>query len=66
MLTHRLGSTSFLQRRLKVGYSRAGRLMDLLEEQGIVGPGDGSKPREVLLELDEWHARQAARSASVD
>jgi DNA segregation ATPase FtsK/SpoIIIE-like protein len=60
VLTHRLGSTSFLQRRLKVGYSRAGRLMDLLEEQGVVGPGDGSKPREVLIELEDWQARRGA------
>ncbi len=40
-------SASFLQRRLKVGYARAARLLDLLEEQGVIGPGDGAKPREV-------------------
>jgi S-DNA-T family DNA segregation ATPase FtsK/SpoIIIE len=48
----KLGSTSGLQRRLKVGYARAGRIMDMLEAKGVVGPPDGSKPREVLLDAD--------------
>ena len=46
-------STSLLQRRLKIGYSRAARIIDLLEEQGVIGPGDGAKPREVLLDRFE-------------
>ena len=41
-------SASLLQRRLKVGYARAARLLDLLEAQGFIGPGDGAKPREIL------------------
>ena len=41
-------STSYLQRKLKLGYARAARLMDVLEERGVIGPGDGAKPREVL------------------
>lgn len=47
-------SVTYLQRKFKLGYARAARLMDLLEERGIVGPAQGSKPREVLLTLSEW------------
>jgi len=43
-------SASLLQRRLKVGYARAARLLDLMEEDGIIGPGDGAKPREVYVD----------------
>jgi S-DNA-T family DNA segregation ATPase FtsK/SpoIIIE len=47
------GSVSYLKRRLKVGHSRAGRIMDQLEEVGVVGPAQGSKPREVLLSKEQ-------------
>ena len=53
VVRHQQGSVSLLQRRLKVGYSRAARLVDELEAAGIVGPFDGSKAREVLVETDE-------------
>jgi len=45
-------STSLLQRRLSIGYGRAAKLIDAMHEQGLVGPADGSKPREVLVGLD--------------
>ena len=53
-------SASLLQRRLRVGYARAARLLDLLEENGIIGPGDGAKPREVYIRQDGTIAQESA------
>ncbi len=54
-------STSLLQRRLKLGYARAARVMDQMEERGIIGPSEGSKPRRVLITKDEWMEIQLRR-----
>jgi S-DNA-T family DNA segregation ATPase FtsK/SpoIIIE len=52
IVQNQVGSTSLLQRRMKLGYNRAGRLMDQLEAAGIVGPNQGSKAREVLIKTE--------------
>ena len=53
-----MASVSMLQRRLKLGYSRAARLVDQMEEKGVVGPFEGSKPRQVLITKDQWQEMQ--------
>ena len=50
-------STSMIQRRMKVGYARAGRMIDDMEQLGVVGPHQGSKPREVLMTYSQWLER---------
>jgi DNA segregation ATPase FtsK/SpoIIIE-like protein len=66
VVLHQQASTSMLQRRLKVGYSRAARLLDLLEERGVVGPSEGAKGREVLITEDDLDDRLTGRAPGIE
>ena len=58
-------SVSMLQRRLKLGYARAARIMDEMEERGIVGHFEGSKPRQLLITKEQWQAMQSGEQLSI-
>lgn len=66
ILETKQASVSMLQRRLKLGYARAARIVDEMEERGIVGPFEGSKPRQLLITKEQWDAMQAGEQTSID
>ena len=59
-------SVSMLQRRLMLGYARAARIVDEMEEKGIVGPFQGSKPRAILVTKEQWAAMRCGQSEQMD
>ena len=59
-----MASTTLLQKRLKLGYARASRIIDELADKGIIGPYEGQKPRKVLITKEQWYEMQANSGAS--
>ena len=66
ILETKQASVSMLQRRLKLGYARAARIVDEMEEKGIVGPFQGSKPREILITKEQWEVMKSGKPAQMD
>ena len=66
IMESRQASTSMLQRRLKLGYSRAARIIDQIEERGIIGPFEGSKPRQILISREEWQEMKLRRNMPIE
>ena len=66
ILETKQASVSMLQRRLKLGYARAARIVDEMEEKGIVGPFQGSKPREILITQDQWEAMRSGSATQME
>ena len=66
IMESRQASTSMLQRRLKLGYSRAALIIDQIEERGIIGPFEGSKPRQILISREEWQEMKLRRNTTIE
>ena len=64
VVENQMASTTLLQRKLKIGYAKAARIMDELEEKGVIGPFEGSKPRKVLMTKQQFNEMRALNDVS--